>query len=64
MIAFSDFGADTVSWCLVQHSPHRLMDNVMPMQIGKNGVNGPAQNIKQADDMIEAHFQPDNIWSK
>ena len=58
MIAFSGFGAVGASSALALPPVHRLMDSVIPMQIGKNGVNGPAQNTRQADAMTDAHFQP------
>ena len=59
-MAFSGFGAGKVLFGLGRRFVRRLMASVMPMQIGKKGVNGPAQKIKQTDAMIDAHFQPNS----
>lgn len=34
------------------------------MQIGKNGVNGPAQKTRQAEAMTDAHVQPNIAESR
>ena len=41
-----------------RRSDQRFIARVMAMQIGKKGVNGPAQNTRQVDAMTDAHVQP------
>ena len=64
MIAFSGFETVDISCCCVRCSIHRLMYKVMPIQIGKKGVNGSVQKSRQADAITDAHFQPNTILNK
>ena len=46
------------SYFFFRRSDQRFIARVMAMQIGKKGVNGPAQNTRQVDAMTDAHVQP------
>ena len=52
------------SYFFFHRSDQRFIDRVMAMQIGKNGVNGPAQNTRQVDAMTDAHVQPKMAYSR
>lgn len=49
---------------MLKRSVNRLIDSVIAMQRGKNGVKGPAQNSRQADAITNAQFQSNSAWSR
>ena len=52
------------SYFFFRRSDQRFIAKVMAMQIGKNGVNGPAQKTRQAEAMTDAHVQPNIAESR
>lgn len=52
------------SYFFFRRSDQRFIARVMAMQIGKKGVNGPAQKTRQADAMTDAHVQPNIAESR
>ena len=41
-----------------------LINKVMPIQTGKNGVNGPAQKAKQMVAIVKHHCQPKMLCNR